>query len=59
MRGNTDRQMQMLLGVTADQLVPADHPIRRIRRLVDQALAELSSTFAQMYKDGGRPSIPP
>jgi len=59
MRGSTERQMGMLLGVTADQLVPADHPIRRIRRLVDQALAELSPTFAQMYKDGGRPSIPP
>jgi transposase len=59
MRGSTERQMGMLLGVTADELVPADHPIRRIRRLVDHALAELSPTFAQMYKDGGRPSIPP
>lgn len=59
MRGSTERQMGMLLGVTAEQLVPADHPIRRIRRLVDQALTELSPTFAQMYKDGGRPSIPP
>jgi transposase len=59
MRGSTDRQMGMLLGVTADQLVPADHPIRRIRRLVDQALAELSPIFAQLYHDGGRPSIPP
>jgi transposase len=59
MRGSTDRQMGMLLGVTAEQLVPADHPIRRIRRLVDQALVELSPTFAQMYQDGGRPSIPP
>jgi transposase len=59
MRGKTDRQLTMLLGVTADQLVPVDHPIRHIRRLVDQALAELSPTFAQMYKDGGRPSIPP
>jgi transposase len=59
MRGSTERQMGMLLGITADQLVPADHPIRRIRRLVDQALAELSPVFAEMYKDGGRPSIPP
>ena len=59
MRGSTDRQVQMLPGVTTDQLVPADHPIRRVRRLVDQALTELSPTFLQMYKDGGRPSIPP
>jgi len=40
MRGSTDRQVQMLLGATTEQLVPADQPIRRIRRLVDQALAE-------------------
>lgn len=59
MRGSTERQMTMLLGVTTDQLVPADHPIRRIRRLVDKVLAELSPVFAQMYQDGGRPSIPP
>jgi transposase len=49
----------MLLGVTPDDLVPADHPIRRIRPIVEQALAALAPTFARMYAADGRPSIPP
>jgi transposase len=49
----------MLLGVVADDLVPQDHPIRAIRRIVDGALRELSPLFDQMYAPEGRPSIPP
>lgn len=59
MRGRSACQSAMLFGVTPDQLVPADHPIRRIKPIVEQALAHLSATFAQMYAEGGRPSIPP
>jgi transposase len=59
MRGDASRQAIMLVGVTPDQLVPADHPIRRIKSIVERALTHLSPTFAQMYADGGRPSIAP
>lgn len=59
MRGIADRQSVMLFGVTPDELVPADHPIRRIKPIVERALAALSATFAQMYAASGRPSIPP
>jgi transposase len=59
MRGEAERQSLMLFGVTPDQLVPADHPIRRIKAIVEPALAALSATFARMYASGGRPSIPP
>ena len=59
MRGKETRQELMLLGVTADDLVPADHPIREIRRIVNRALAELSPTFSRMYAANGRKSIPP
>lgn len=59
MRGPAERQTRMLLGVTPDDLVPADHPIRRIRPIVEQALAALAPTFARMYAADGRPSIPP
>ena len=59
MRGEQDRQVEMLLGVVADDLVPQDHPIRAIRRIVDRALRELSPLFDQMYAADGRPSIPP
>src|SRR5215207_8422397 len=59
MRGQAEHQSAMLFGTTPDQLVPADHPIRRIKPIIEQALAHLSPTFAQMYAAGGRPSIPP
>ncbi len=59
MRGEAERQSRMLVGVTPDQLVPADHPIRRIKAIVEPALAHLSPTFARMYAASGRPSIPP
>src|SRR3712207_4472543 len=59
MRGEAVRQSRMLLGVTPDQLVPPNHPIRCIKPIVEQALTHLSPTFAQMYAADGRPSIPP
>jgi len=59
MRGMADRQVTMLSGITAEQLVPRDHPIREIKPIVDRALSELSPTFSQMYAEIGRPSIPP
>lgn len=45
-----------------DDFVPADHPLRVIRTMVNKALAEMRELFAQMYEDdakGGRPSIAP
>jgi transposase len=39
--------------------VPADHPLRPIRVLVDAAVARLSPQFEALYSDVGRPSIPP
>jgi transposase len=59
MRGDETRQELMLLGITADQLVPEDHPIRRIKPIVDRALSSLSPTFRAMYAPTGRKSIPP
>jgi len=58
-RGKKDIQVTMLSLVTANDLVPEDHPIRRIKPMVDKALAELSPAFNRMYAEGGRPSIPP
>ncbi len=59
MRGDVERQTLILSAGTPDQLIPQDHPIRRIKPMVDQALAELSPTFSRMYAKVGRPSIPP
>ncbi len=59
MRGRTERQANMLLAVTTEELVPQHHPIRRIREVVDRLLDDLGPVFAEMYSTRGRPSIPP
>lgn len=59
MRGKAARQATMLTAVTPDALVPQHHPIRRIKPMVDRALAKLSPAFDRMYAANGRASIPP
>lgn len=59
MRGEAEQQTEMLLALTPDELVPEDHPIRRIKPVVERVLARLSSSFNAMYAERGRPSIPP
>ncbi len=57
MRGSTTRPIS-LLALTPDELIPDDHPIRRVKPFVDAALAELSPAFDAMYAREGRASIP-
>jgi transposase len=45
--------------MSPEQRVPADHPLRPIREMVDQALKRLSRKFNEIYSATGRPSIPP
>jgi transposase len=59
MRGETPKQSSMLCLVSPESMVPPNHPIRSIKKLADEALAQLSPVFDQMYADGGRKSIPP
>jgi transposase len=49
----------MLTSLSTEDLIPADHPIRKIRRIVDEVLGELDGEFDAMYSRIGRPSIPP
>lgn len=49
----------MLSSLSTEDLIPAEHPIRRIRVVVDTVLAELDDTFEAMYARTGRPSVPP
>jgi transposase len=58
-RGQKEDQSQLFSYVSAEQRVPANHPIRRVKSLADEALADLSSVFDAMYSHLGRPSIPP
>src|SRR5262245_33879706 len=59
MRGSPDPQLAMLTSLSTEELIPPDHPIRRIRVVVDAVVAELDDTFTGMYAAGGRRSVPP
>jgi len=59
MRGADERSEGIFSYVRLDQRVPADHPLRAIRDLVDAALKDLSRDFGRLYARDGRPSIPP
>jgi transposase len=59
MRGVEDRSDALFLYVSPESFVPADHPLRPIRKMADQALASLSGEFERMYSHTGRPSVPP
>ena len=59
MRGEERRQRVMLVVFAIEQRVAKEHPLRRIKELVDAVLQKLSPLFDQMYSAVGRPSIPP
>ncbi len=59
MRGVDDKMDAMFVYLSPEAFVPPDHPLRPIRKMVDQALAELTKEFDRMYSHTGRPSIPP
>lgn len=59
MRGDDRQPTAMFSYVSAEDRVPADHPLRPIRSLVDEILRDMSRDFDGLYARVGRPSIPP
>lgn len=59
MRGRKEQQDQLFSYIGLETYVPADHPLRRVRKLVDAMLSEMDQQLERMYSDEGRPSIPP
>jgi transposase len=59
MRGDDQQPDSMFSYVSPEQRVPADHPLRAIRQVVDGILREMSREFDALYAKTGRPSIPP
>ena len=59
MRGDDRQPESMFSYVSPEQRVPPNHPLRTIRRLVDEALHEMSREFDRLYAAVGRPSVPP
>ena len=59
MRGKVPAQPDFLTVVNLNAVVPANHPLREIKRRVDVVLQKLSPLFDELYASEGRPSIPP
>lgn len=59
MRGTDEASGSLFSYVDLGARIPARHPLRKIRQVVNDALASLDSGFAALYTDFGRPSITP
>ncbi|MBQ2260198.1 MAG: IS5 family transposase [Loktanella sp.] len=59
MRGTDETSGSLFSYVDLEERIPAQHPLRKIRQVVNDALASLDSEFEALYTDFGRPSIPP
>jgi hypothetical protein len=57
MRGSDERSGDLFSHVDLEDRVPARHPLRVIRRIVNEVLVALDGEFAKNYADSGRPSI--
>ena len=59
MRGTDVQQSGLFSYVSLEERIPADHPLRGIRVLLDEALSSMSRDFDRVYAEAGRASIPP
>jgi transposase len=59
MRGSDETIGSLFSYVDLEARIPARHPLRKIRRVVNAALGSLDGAFAALYTDFGRPSIAP
>jgi transposase len=59
MRGDDQQQSGMFSYVSLEERVPQDHPLRRIREMVDGILRAMAKDFDGLYAKTGRPSVPP
>jgi len=59
MRGSDTRTEELFSYVDLEKRVPAAHPLRLVRGVVNDVLAALDGDFAKAYAPDGRPSIPP
>jgi transposase len=59
MRGSDERTGELFSYVDIEERVPRNHPLRLIRRIVNEVLSALDDEFARLYAEDGRPSIAP
>ena len=54
MRGSDKTSGSLFSYVDVEARIPARHPLRTIRQIVNEALASLDGEFAKLYEDTGR-----
>jgi transposase len=59
MRGSDMRTGELFSYVDLEERVPRNHPLRLIRRVINEVLTTLDREFAELYAAEGRPSIAP
>ena len=59
MRGKDQQLHELFSYGSLEERFPAKHPLRPIRRMVDEALQSLSARFDAIYDEDGRKSISP
>ena len=59
MRGTDETSGSLFSYVDLEDRIPARHPLRKIRQVVNDALASLDDDFDRLYVDFGRPSVAP
>ena len=59
MRGSDEATGSLFSYVDLEERVPARHPLRKIRAVVNDALRSLDGDFDRLYAGEGRPSIAP
>ena len=55
MRGADETSGSLFSYVDLEDRIPARHPLRKIRQVVNDALASLDDEFDRLYVDFGRP----
>ena len=59
MRGADITQVDLFSYRTLEERIPANHPLRKLRLVVDAILGSMDSELDALYADFGRVSIPP
>ena len=59
MSGSQKQQDSLFSYVPLEKRIPKSHPLRPIRKMVDEALKKMSNKFSELYSYTGRPSIAP
>jgi transposase len=59
MRGSGEASVSLFSYIDLEERIPARHPLRTIRQVVNDALASLDAEFEVLYTGFGWPSIPP